>query len=70
MTKVTYVSFADTAIDAVPGHLWKYMPNVQTADLGRAKIKDILTDSFEVIFVTYLQSMLLKNTSFYRICKI
>ncbi|ERL95432.1 hypothetical protein D910_12695 [Dendroctonus ponderosae] len=47
MTKVTYVSFADTAIDAVPGHLWKYMPNIQTADLGRAKIKDILTDSFE-----------------------
>ncbi|XP_066139331.1 leucine-rich repeat protein SHOC-2 [Euwallacea fornicatus] len=47
MSRVTYVSFADTSIDAIPGHLWKYMPNIQTVDLGRTNIKEILLNSFE-----------------------
>lgn len=48
MSKVTYVSFADTPIEVIPGHLWKYMSNIQTADLGRTKIKEILYNSFDV----------------------
>ncbi|CAH1129995.1 unnamed protein product [Ceutorhynchus assimilis] len=47
MSRVTYVSFADTPIDAIPGHLWKYMPNIQTADLGRTKIKEIMYNDFQ-----------------------
>lgn len=47
MSKVTYVSFADTALGEVPWHLWKFMPSIQTVDLGRTRIKEILYNSFQ-----------------------
>lgn len=46
MNRVTYLSLADTPIEKIPGHLWKNMPHVQTTDLGRAKIREIVYGSF------------------------
>ncbi|KAL1501331.1 hypothetical protein ABEB36_006672 [Hypothenemus hampei] len=47
MSKVTYVSFADSSLDEIPGVIWKHMPYVQTLDLGRTRIKEIPHNSFE-----------------------
>ncbi|XP_050316211.1 carboxypeptidase N subunit 2 isoform X2 [Anthonomus grandis grandis] len=47
MSRVTYASFADTPLDSIPRHLWKYLPSLQTVDLGRTTIKEIVYNSFE-----------------------
>ncbi|XP_018580298.1 insulin-like growth factor-binding protein complex acid labile subunit isoform X2 [Anoplophora glabripennis] len=46
-SSVSYLSLADNTLEVVPEQLWKKMPNIQTLDLGRTKIKYISESNFK-----------------------
>lgn len=47
LNTVSYLSLSDNELEEVPSHLWQYMTNIKTLDLGRTKIKGLKNSHFK-----------------------